>query len=161
MKKVIFAILSIAILHVNAMAAESIYVQSAKAKIYSEPNFKSDVKAEAKRGDSFSLIEKKGRWYKVGLSNDQGWINALVASENPPMNRVKVLTEASKDIGKSSRKRASAITSAAAARGLSDEDRKRLSQEGKANYSSLEKLEAFASGISEKEVDEFSGAGAL
>ncbi|GMT43180.1 MAG: hypothetical protein IEMM0002_1591 [bacterium] len=140
-------------------AADNLYVQSKKAKVMSEPKFSSKLAGWVKRGDRLSLIEKGKGWYKVSFGELDGWVNRLCVSDNPPIKKVRVITEDSETRGDSARKRASAITSAAAARGLSDADRKRLSDMGRADYKSLGKLEVFARSITELEVGAFMTAG--
>ncbi len=139
----------------NLHAAEILYVQSAKAKLMSDKNFKSDLKETLKRGDRLEALENSGGWYKVSAGTTKGWVHRLSVSTNPVMEKLTLISADAPDISRGARKRASAITSAAAARGLSDTDRKRLNEQGRADYRSLEKLEKDAGGISENEVEEF------
>jgi beta-N-acetylglucosaminidase len=59
----------------------------------------------------------------------------------------------SREIKQGVRRRASSYTSAAAARGLAADDRRRLSKEEKVDYESLEKVEAFQ--LSADEINRF------
>jgi uncharacterized protein YgiM (DUF1202 family) len=145
-----------ALLPAAALAADAVYVQSAKAKIMGEPSFKSKEVGTARKGDKLAVAEKGDGWLKVSAGGMTGWVNKLVVSDSPPMDKVSVITEESADIGGQSRKRASAQTSAAAARGLSDTERKRLTDEGKADYRALTEMEKIAGGVSERDVESFS-----
>lgn len=139
-----------------AFAAESVYVQSVKAKIMNGPNFKSGEVGVANKGDKLTVAEKGDGWIKVSSGSLSGWVNTLCVSDSPPMDNIALVTAESANLEEKSRKRASAMTSAAAARGLSDEDRKRLTEAGKADYRALMELERVASGVSKADVDAFS-----
>jgi hypothetical protein len=64
-------------------------------------------------------------------------------STHPPFEKTGVIKGEDAEISQGVRRRASSFTSAAAARGLAADDRKRLSKEEKIDYESLEKVEAF------------------
>lgn len=156
MKTVLKAFLALVLFPFLAYAADAVYVQSAKAKIMSEPSFKSQELGVAQKGDKLTVAEKGDGWLKVSTGKTTGWVNKLVVSDSPPLDKVAVITAESADIGEKSRKRSSAMTSAAAARGLSDNERKRLTDEGRADYRALMEIERISGGISDKEVDAFS-----
>lgn len=143
---------------VHAFAAETAYVQSAKAKIMGEPNFKSAEAGTAKRGDKLGVLEKATGWTKVSLGPVKGWVNNLCISDSPPLDQISVVTENSADIGMQSRKRASSMTSAAASRGLTDSERKRLGEAGTTNFKALAEVEKIAGSVTDKEVDGFTPA---
>lgn len=157
MKRTLFFLVGMAAVPLWAHA-DPLYVQSLKAKIMSEPNFKSAEVASASRGDLLDAKETKDGWYRVTAGAKTGWVNRLCVAPTPPMERVTAIAADAADISEKSRKRASAITSAAAARGLSDAERKRMSEEGQADYRALMKLEQASREISDREVETF-GAG--
>ena len=70
-----------------------------------------------------------------------------------PLERQSIIKGEERDIKQSVRRRASTYTSAAAARGLAQDDRRRLSTEEKVDYGGLEKMEAFS--VSSEEVSRF------
>jgi len=155
MKRSIVILLASVMLSSFAYAADTLYVQSKKAKLMESPGFSSGVTTVLKRGDKLGVIEKSGAWYRVSARSGKGWINRLVVAEHPPMEKVAVLSDDAERLEKMARRRASAITSAAASRGLSEADRKRLSDKIGADYASLKKLETLSRRITEEEVEAF------
>lgn len=125
---------------VSASAAD-LYVQSVKAPIISAPSLGSSKVAEAAKGESLKELEKKGDWYKVGYKEITGWVSRLLVGPKPPSGKVSVLEETEEKIEKGARKRASAFTTAAAARGLA-EDRARISDKYRVDFRGLEQMEA-------------------
>lgn len=129
------------------------YVQSVKAKVMSAPSFKSGVIAEVARGHKLAASGREGSWVKVRISDKDGYVSSLLVSTHPPFEKTGILKGEDADIKQGVRRRASSYTSAAAARGLASDDRRRLSQEEKVDYESLEKIEAFT--LSSDEVARF------
>lgn len=136
-----------------ACSADVVYVQSLKVRIMSAPSFSADTKGHALKGEPLTVLDRAGRWYKVGYGDKTGWVPRLVVGPKPPMKRVTVFTGEEKSISKEARRRASQVTSAAAARGLAEDDRRRLGHESAVDYRSLEKLNAIV--ITEQELSEF------
>lgn len=132
-----------------------LYVQSSKAKIMKSPSFRAKVVVTAKRGEELKVISKKGRWYQVKADGKTGWVSKLLVSRSKPFKKVSVFAKADKDISNKARRRASVMTTAAAARGLAEDDRRRLGAETKSDYAALEKVEAMS--VSEADVDNFVG----
>ncbi len=125
-----------------AGAGEVYYVQSVKAKVLSETSFRAKVIAEVNKGYKFNSSGRTGNWIKVNHSGKTGYISSLLVSTHPPMEKTTLIKGGEGDINQGVRRRASTYTSAAAARGLTHEDRKRLSTEEEVNYKALEKMEA-------------------
>ena len=119
------------------------YVQSLQAKVMSKPAFKSTVIGEASRGTKFLSLGREGNWIKVSFYAKEGYLPAILLSTHPPMRRVGLIVGEEGAIKQSVRRRASTYTSAAAARGLAADDRRRLSKDEKVDYGSLEKIEKF------------------
>ncbi len=159
MRKTVLSLVVAAFIPFAAAAAESVYVQSAKARIMKEPNFTSTEVGTAKRGDKLQVVEKGDGWTKISSEKAAGWVNVLCISESPPLENEGVMKGA-KDIGSMSRRRASAVTSAAASRGLTEAERKRLSEGGALDYKSLMWAENVAYSVTDKDVDAFIPAGA-
>ncbi len=135
--------------------AESLFIQSAKAKLMDNPSFKGAVVATAEKGDEVALVERKDKWVKVSFKDKQGWVSALLVGTKPPADKVTIIKEGEDANQKESvRRRASSSASAAAARGLRQDDRARASDEGQTNYKDLEKMES--NKVDAKAVDEFS-----
>lgn len=122
-------------------AASDLYIQSVKAGILSAPSLGSPKLADALKGEKVKEIEKKGDWYKVRYKEMDGWVSRLLVGISPPVGRISILEETEEKVEKGARKRASAFTTAAAARGLAEE-RARLSDRYKVDYSGVEMMEA-------------------
>jgi uncharacterized protein YgiM (DUF1202 family) len=139
--------------------AESLYVQSTKAKILDNPSFQGAVVVTAEKGDSVTLIERTDKWVKVSFKDKQGWVSALLVGPKPPADKVTIIKDGDNANEKENvRRRASSSASAAAARGLRQDERARANEEGQTNYPALEKVEATK--VDAKEVDEFAKGGA-
>ncbi len=136
-------------------SAKDLFVQSAKAKIMSEPNFKAQVINTVNRGDKLEQLEAGDGWFKVKAGAASGWVNHLAVADSAPLDKVTVVSADAADLQDKSRKRSSAITSAAAARGLSDAERKRMSEVGQADYRAIANLEDLAAKISDREIRDF------
>jgi uncharacterized protein YgiM (DUF1202 family) len=129
------------------------YVQSVKAKVMSGPSFKSGIISEVSRGHKLSSSGREGSWVKVRISDKDGYVSSLLVSTHPPFEKTGVIKGEDTEIKQGVRRRASSYTSAAAARGLTQDDRRRLSKEEKIDYESLEKVEALT--LSAEEVSRF------
>jgi hypothetical protein len=134
-------------------AQKAYYVQSVKAKVMSSPSFKAGVIVEMHRGDKLYSSGRKGSWIKVKVAKKYGYISSMLVATHPPFKRVRVIKGDDTKIQRGVRRRASSYTSAAAARGLTKEDRRRLSKEEKIDYDSLEKIESFQ--LDQDEIDRF------
>lgn len=133
--------------------ADDLYVKSLKAKIYSAPSFNSTVVEVAKRGEVLKKLKRDKSWINVSYSGKKGWVSSYLLSKTPPMERVSVLKK-SASIEKNARRRASAITSVAAARGLNEYSRVRKDKKSYAvDYDALDKMESI--NISENEALRF------
>jgi hypothetical protein len=124
-------------------AETEFYVQSVRAKVMSAPSFKSGVISEVSRGRKLTSSGREGSWVKVRISDRDGYVSSLLVSTHPPFEKTEVIKGEDAEIKQGVRRRASSYTSAAAARGLAQVDRRRLDKEEKVDYDSLEKVEAF------------------
>jgi hypothetical protein len=119
------------------------YVQSVKAKVMSAPSFKAGVIGEVGKGFKFVSSGRKGAWVRVKYRNKTGYVPSLLLASHPPFERMGLIRANERDINRGVRRRASSYTSAAAARGLASEDRRRLSKEEKADYGAVDRMESF------------------
>lgn len=157
MKYIIFSLLTVAtsLLSVPISHAESFYfVQSETAKIMSQPSFKSEILSNVSSGEKLVATGKEGNWIKVAVDGKTGYISALLVSTHAPIKKVGVIKADSAEIDQGVRRRASSYSSAAAARGLTKDDRKRADEENKANYNAVKKMESVV--VKEDAVTEFS-----
>jgi hypothetical protein len=134
-------------------AQDTYYVQSVKARILAEPSFKAKVIGESTKGTKLLSSGRQGSWVKVLLYQKEGFVSSLLLSKTPPLEKQRLIKGEGADIKQSVRRRASTYTSAAAARGLAQDDRRRLSSEEKTDYFGLEKMESFT--VSSEEVARF------
>jgi uncharacterized protein YgiM (DUF1202 family) len=136
-----------------AAAPQTVYVHSMKAVIMDSPSMKGKPVVTASRGDKLTVIGEQSRWYNVRTDGKTGWVSTLLVRPEPPTNKKSVFTNGDKDLSKGSRRRASAVTSAAAARGLTADERARLGITEKVDYAALEKVEAVT--VSNKDLADF------
>lgn len=150
--KTIFAIVLTLLLAGAAQAEELVYVRSLKAAVYEEPSFAARQVATFAKGAEMVKLGEEKRWYRVQYREVTGWVAELLVSARPPTARQGAI-KADTEIGTSARRRASAVATAGAARGLAADDRRRLSGDNTTDYHSL----AYMEGIdpSEDEVVEF------
>jgi uncharacterized protein YgiM (DUF1202 family) len=134
-------------------AQDVYYVQSVRAKVLSRASFKSGVLGEVGKGFKFVSSGREGNWMKVTYGSREGYVSALLLAAHPPIEKQGLIKGREAEIKQNVRRRASTYTSAAAARGLTAADRKRLNEEGGVNYESLEKVESFS--LSQNEIDQF------
>ncbi len=135
------------------VGAEALYVQSAKAKLLAQPRFGAAVVGELERGSAIELRAEEGRWVQVGSGETLGWLTRFVIGPTPPIDRTSLLDEESPTIAPNARRRASAVTTAGAARGLAAEDRQRFGGDERGNRLGLDRMEALS--LSEAEVRAF------
>lgn len=135
------------------------YVQSLKARVLSGKSFRYPVIAEAAKGSRLVSTGKAGSWIMVKIGKQVGYVPLLLVSTHPPLDKVGLIKAEDADIKQGVRRRASSYTSAAAARGLTMDDRRRLSKEEKVDYDGLEKMESFS--VSAEEISRFKEGGVL
>ncbi|MCX7990635.1 MAG: SH3 domain-containing protein [Proteobacteria bacterium] len=118
---------------------EVLYVQSESAKIFDKPSFDGNLINTVTKGYRIDVLEKKGNWVKTSVNGKEGYISSFILAKNPPSEKISSKKE---ETVESPRKRASEHTTAVAGvRGLTEDDRKRLSIEGKVNFEALENIE--------------------
>lgn len=152
MRKIVVLLFFVAIsllLAETLWAQDVYYVQSLKAKIMSGPSFKAKVVGEISKRTRVVSTGKEGSWVKVKFNTKEGYIPSMLLSTHPPMEKMGLIKGEDAEIKQSVRRRASTYTSAAAARGLAADDRRRLSKDEKVDYGALEKIEAFKIGTDE------------
>jgi len=156
---VLSTMMVILVLSSTLFAQTIFYVQSAKAKIMIGASFKSASLGEVHKGFKFTSSGREGSWVKVKFDNRDGYVSSLLLSTHPPLDKAGIIKAEDTDIKQGVRRRASSYTSAAAARGLAQDDRRRLSKEEKVNYEALDKIESFT--VSADEVSRFMEGGKI
>ena len=125
-------------------AAPVYYVQSIIAKIKAEPSFKSKVVAEVSKGKMLTSTGQEGSWIKVKVDGKEGYLPSLLLSTHPPLATTVFIKAEDSEIKQGVRRRASSFSSAAAARGLTKEDRQREGIEEGTDYVALKKMESLS-----------------
>ncbi len=160
MKKqlLMFMMLLPAMLYSVLAHAETVYyVQSVNASVRSDPSFGAKIIAKVAKGQTLTSISKEGSWIKVKVDGKEGYISSLLVSTNAPMAKQTVIKAEDEDIKPSARRRASSFTSAAAARGLTDEDHKQEGAEAGPDFKAVEKMESVK--VTPEEVKRFKETG--
>lgn len=140
MKKISIMLLIFMFFAGPALAAD-LYVKSIKARVLSKPSMRSKTVKILSRGSKVKELKRKGKWVMVEIEGKSGWISKYLVSKRPPMKRVSRLAKG-KSLEKTSRRRASAFTSVAAARGLTDYERARAGRKGYVvDFAALEQME--------------------
>lgn len=142
-----------------ALAEDVYYVQSTKAKIMSQASFKAKVIGEASKGSKMTSLGRSGSWVKVKYYSSEGYVSALILSTQPPMRKMGLIKADEGTLSHGVRRRASTYASAAAARGLVQDDRRRMSRDEKADYEGVLKLETIT--ITEEELVKFMEGGRI
>lgn len=140
----------------SALQAKTMYVQSNRATLLEKPTFRSTKLKALPRGTNVQVLETKNRWVKIQSDKQSGWIFKFLLSSNPPVKKVSKYSYKQKRIAPNVRRRASSVTTAGAARGLSADQRKRIG-DNDSNYFALEKIEDME--INESEVTHFLNTG--
>lgn len=122
--------------------AETYYLQTANARVMSKASFASDPLGVVRSGYSFSSLGKEGDWLKLDFNGKKGYIPALQAATSPPLARRNSVPGETATPKLSSRTRSSQVVAVAGVKGLTYEDRARDSARERADYASLEKMEA-------------------
>jgi len=133
-------IILISILYSFSLKAD--FIKSVKAKLYSAPKMGTTVQCELNQGQEVNIESKDKNWVKVTHPKCQGWLANLLLSKEKVTSKESALSTA-EDISKNARSRASAITSAGAARGLLQDNSAMLSSLEGVDYTELKKLESF------------------
>lgn len=139
-----------------SFADTSYYVQSTNATVRSGPSFGAKIVAKVSKGQMLSSTSKSGDWIQVKIDGKEGYISHLLVTTHPPIDKTTVIKADEQEIKPTARRRASSFTSAAAARGLTDEEKKREGVE-KADYKAVDKMEAVK--VTPDEVKKFKETG--
>jgi uncharacterized protein YgiM (DUF1202 family) len=148
----------LAIVQTTVSAEQVLYVQSAKANLMTGPGFDTKLIRVLEKGESVTVVQQPGtkekaRWIQVHYQSSDGWVAKLLLANQPPMDKVSILKGNEEQLEKSTRRRASSNVTAAATRGLRNEDRTRMSNSGQPDYNQLQEMEAVE--VKEAEVREF------
>lgn len=150
------ALLLFTLAPLSAVQAEQLYVQSQQAALLAEPRADAPVISRLSQGAALEVLESAPAWYKVRQAEQEGWVFRYFLAAHPPLN--KVAPALTKSVDKEhARRRASAVVTAGATRGLTPQDRQRAHEMGIANYSSLARMKENA--VDAEQVQRFVQAG--
>lgn len=156
MKKQLMMLITVLLYASLSFADTSYYVQSTNATVRSGPSFGAKIVAKVSKGQMLSSTSKSGDWIQVKIDGKEGYISHLLVTTHPPIDKTTVIKADEQEIKPTARRRASSFTSAAAARGLTDEEKKREGVE-KADYKAVDKMEAVK--VTPDEVKKFKETG--
>ena len=128
---------------VFAEQISTMYIHSAKAPVYAEPNNTSEKIMQLNAGTEIQVLDKKGFWYLINYQGKSGWIFKLMVRDKPPRTIRAINVNQLAELESKARRRPSAYTTTASARGLKAK-RERFAGKYKTDYSALERLEAMA-----------------
>jgi len=147
-------VLAISVGFTATSMAETRYISSTKANLLTEPDFKATKIAKLNKGEEVTIETTQGPWLKVTTINQQnGWLSKFLTKTTPPIDRITVLPGKDASKLKDVRRRTSAITSAAAARGLAASSRGSKEDLYKSDEQAVVYMESF--NIQEDDLDIF------
>ncbi len=101
----------------SSLLANALYVQSPVAKLHKEP-VASSSSSPLPQGAMVRKLGEKDLFIKVVYEGQEGWVNKLFLSSNPPSGKVDFGSDIDKSTAVKARARASTFTQTAAARGF-------------------------------------------
>lgn len=133
--------------------AEDLYVQPFKAKIFAKPAISSEVLGTVESGFRFVAGGKEGSWVKLHYNGRNGFIPAVQTAPTPPLGKSSSPSgETSTKLG--ARARTSTSTAVVAGmKGLTYEDRARLSKGERSDFEALDKIDSLK--VSPDELKQF------
>ncbi len=147
-------VLSVIVFLFTALSfGEVLYVKSVKAKLFEKPSLNSKVVAELKRGDKLNILKSGKDWLFVDANGVRGWIYSYLVSKNKPIKKISTIFKDEESEVIKARRRSSTNITAAAARGLTEDFRKRKKGKYVSDYESLRKMEDIR--ISEYDIEKF------
>ncbi len=121
--------------------AAILFVQSQGAALMEEPAFGAETLGRLDRGLEVTVMEAEGSWRRIRSEGKEGWVPALILRETPPTQRASHLDGAA-EMDAGARRRASAVTTAGAIRGVEEDDR--LLDDPNLNVEALHRMEALS-----------------
>jgi hypothetical protein len=149
--KSVFYLVPFLWLALNSVHAETFFVHSAKAPLFESAAFNSPRLQTLVKGDEVTILELQKRWVNVQFGDQQGWVPALLVNAEPPIDKVNLVGSDSITIEGEARRRASAVATAGATRGLAEGDG---AQGLASDYSELQLMEGID--VTDAQIDAFS-----
>jgi len=140
--------ISISLLLAGAMSMPALadigFISSHKAKLYSDPSFKSNVVALASKGQEVTLKQLSGAWVLIRFAQKEGWVSKYLVKRTPPSEKIRLIGSDEKFELIDIRRRSSAISTAAAARGLSKTIRVDDADKNRVDRKAVHYMESFS-----------------
>jgi uncharacterized protein YgiM (DUF1202 family) len=138
-------------------AADILYTQPFKAKIFTKPAMTSEALGQVDSGYQFESVGKEGSWIKLTYKGKTGYLPAVQAAKTPPLGKSSVqAVEMSPKLGARARTSSSSAV-VAGMKGLTYEDRARVTKGERSDYESLDKIDQQK--ISAEELTQFQREG--
>lgn len=136
-----------------AGADEALFVQPYRVKVYAKPSIAAEVLGSADSGFKFVSTGREGNWVKLLFKGKQGFIAAVQTARTPPLGKSAAQSvETAPKLGARARTSSSSAV-VAGMKGLTYEDRARITKGDISDYEALDKVEALK--ISPDELREF------
>ncbi|MCP1727822.1 hypothetical protein J2T60_001822 [Natronospira proteinivora] len=116
----------------------TVYVQTQGAALFEDPSFGGDPVARLAQGLEVRVLAEEDGWQRIRVEELEGWMPAMVLRDTPPTGRESHVDEAA-ELESSARRRASAVTTAGAIRGVEEDER--LLDDPNLNIEALRRME--------------------
>lgn len=141
----------------TAFSEEALFVQPYRVKIYARPSIVSEVLGTVDSGFRFVSSGREGNWVKLDFKGKQGFIPAVQAAKTPPLGK-NTSQSAEPSPKLSVRARASSTTAVVAGmKGLTYEDRARITKGEQSDFEALDKVDALKISPDELKVFQLEG----
>ena len=151
--------LSILLFAATAFSEDVFFVQPFKVKIYAKPSIGSEVLASVDSGYQFISTGKEGSWIKLTYKGRQGFVPAVQEAKTPPLGK-NVAQPADVAPKLTARARTSSSSAVVAGmKGLTYEDRARVTKGERSDFEALDKVDSFK--ISPHELEQFQQEGGI
>ncbi len=127
----------------SQVQASVYFIKSAKVDLLSAAEKGSDVVATLERDTEVKELDVDRTWVKVESDGKAGWVSKIFLSKKKSMGTSQSLLDTDEDLSSSARKRASALTSAGAARGLRAGSDQLYQEDGEENLAALKIMESW------------------
>lgn len=143
----------------DSIAEESFFVQPFQARIFAKPSLSSEVLGTVDSGFQFVSTGLEGRWVLLKYKGKQGYIPAVQTAKTQPLGKSIVQgIETSPKLGARARTSSSSAV-VAGMKGLTYEDRSRVTKGERSDFDSLDRIDAYQ--ISPDELKKFQLEGGL
>ena len=147
MKKILLTLILSMFLS-TSLFAEQMYIRTFRATVFTQPKFNAEKLEKLKRGTKVEVVKKGKNWTQI----KQGWVNTRLLTPTKKKEKISLLANNKVDLSKNSRRRASALSSTASARGLREGSI--AAKKAKEDFKALEGIERTRSNY-EQEAMEF------